>query len=273
MTGVMEEFRENGGFTLETFAELCDILDSIDLATVFDTGMMDKYLGALENLELGFDEATGVITANGAALQSLEDIQEVATQAKLKQTAQSLEADKASLQSQIYAVEAEIAANQALIEWLKGQTQATIALDEIKEQGQVAYTDTMGQAATLTAQQYQSMTSASSAWAESSITNAAKVGDAIKAAMTGNLGTGNLSTYLEGLISEMKWEDTGSAGQLELLTDDKGRVNREKAIAALEEYNKKGQNTINNLRAQMKSIEQMQNLLNKMSESNLSNLG
>lgn len=273
MTSVMEEFRENGGFTLETFADLCDILDSIDLATVFDTGMMDKYLGALENLELGFDAATGVITANGAALQSLEDIQEVATQAKLKQTAQSLEADKASLQSQIYAVEAEIAANQALIEWLKGQTKAEIDLDKIKEQGQVAYTDTMGQAAVLTAQQYQSMTSASSAWAESSITNAAKVGDAIKAAMTGNLGSGNLSTYLKGLISEMKWEDTGSAGQLELLTDKEGYVNREKAIAALEEYNKKGQNTINNLRAQMKSIEQMQNLLNKMSESDLSNLG
>ena len=273
MTSLMDEFRESGGFTLDTFTDLCDILDSIDLSTVFDTGMMDKYLGALENLELGFDAATGMITANGAALQSLEDIQEVATQAKLKQTADSLEADKASLQSQIYAVEAEIAANQALIDWLKGQTEATIALDEIKEQGQVAYTDTMGQAATLTAQQYQNMTSASSAWAESSITNAAKVGDAIKAAMTGNLGSGNLSTYLEGLISEMKWEDTGSAGQLEILADDKGRVDREKAIAALEEYNKKGQNTLNNLRAQMKSIEQMQGLLNKMSESDLSNLG
>ena len=269
----MDEFRETGGMTLDTFADLCDILDSIDLSTLFDIGAIDQYLGALENLELGFDATNGSITANAQAMQSLEDIQELATQAKLKQTAQSLEADKASLQSQIYAVEAEIAANQALIEWLKTQTTTSVKLDDIKAQGQIAYSDTMNQAVELTALQYQDMTSASSTWAEASITNAAKVGDAIKAAMTGNLGSGNMKTYLQGLVKEMDWSATGSAGQLEILAGKDGQVDVEAAIASLESYNQKGQNTIASLRAQMKSIESMQNLLTKMSESDLSRLG
>lgn len=163
MNGVMEEFRENGAISLDTFADLCDVLDGLDMATIFDTGMMDRYLGALDNLKLGFDETSGAITANAESMQTLEDIQELATQAKLAQTAASLEADKASLQSQIFAVEAEIEANKALIEWLKTQGDVEISLDTIKQQGQVAYSQTMQQAVVLTGQQYQDMTQASSA--------------------------------------------------------------------------------------------------------------
>ena len=273
MNSLIEEFNDAGGFTLETFADLCDILDGIDLASVFDTGKMENYIAALDNLELGFDAATGTITANGDALKSLQDIQMIATQAKLEQTAQSLEADKAALQSQIYGVEAEIAANNALIEHLRTCSDAELAIDKVKEKGQVLYNNTMQQAATLTAQQYQRMTEDSNSWATAGITNAAKLGDAIKAAMTGNLGTGNLTEYLNGLVSEIKYSSTGSAGVLEMSVDDSGKVDRDKAIAALQEYNAKGLNTISELRSRMKGIEQMQGLLRTMSNSDLSKLG
>ena len=273
MNQLMEDFNETGGFTLETFADLCDILDGIDLASVFDTGKMETYIAALDNLELGFDAATGTITANGEALKSLQDIQAIATQAKLEQTAQSLEADRASLQSQIYGVEAEIAANNALIEHLRTCSDAELAIDKVKQKGQVLYNNTMQQAATLTAQQYQRMTEDSNSWATAGITNAAKLGDAIKAAMTGNLGTGNLSEYLNGLISEIQYSSTGSAGVLEMTVDENGKVERDKAIAALQDYNAKGLNTISELRSRMKGIEQMQSLLRKMSQSDLSKLG
>ena len=272
MTSIMEEFRETGGLSLDTFGDLCDVLDNIDLAQVFDLGAMNKYLAALDNLELGFDATTGAITMNAGAMQSLEDIQELAAQAKLKQTAQSLEADKASLQSQIYMVEAEIAANQSLIEWLANQGDVEIELETIKKQAQVRYGKTLEQATLLTGKQYQDMTTASSTWATASITNAAKVGDAIKAAMTGNLGTANLSAYLKGIIKDMKWSSTGGAGTLEIMAED-GKVNATKAIEALKAYNAKGQNTISGLLAQMKGIEQMQLLLRKMSNSDLSKLG
>lgn len=274
MNSLIEEFNEAGGFSLDTFANLCDILDSIDLATVFDTGAMDQYLGALDNLELGFDASTGMITANGDALKSLQDIQMVATQAKLAQTAQSLEADKASLQSQIYGIEAEIAANQSLIEWLKTQTDTEVKLSDVKVQGEQYYTSAMQAAAVETGKLYQDMTSASKAWAEASMTNAAKLGNAIKAAMSGSLGTGNLSAYMDGLIDggDITYEKTGSYGQLQLMQKD-GKINVQAAIKQLEEYNQKGLNTIDKLRSQMKGIEQMQSLLTTMSKADLSKLG
>lgn len=277
MNNIMEEFNEEGGLSLDTFADLCDILDSIDLSTVFDTGMMEQYIGALDQLQLGFDAATGMITANGNAMEGLRQIQEVATKAKIQQTITTLETDKAALQSKIYGVEAEIAANNALIQWLQKQSDVEIEIDKVKEQGQVDYNNTMQQAATLTAQQYQDMTRASSKWAEAGITNAAMVGDAIKKAMTGELGQGNLKAYLDNLVSGFTYESTGSYNELLMLQkkNDKGKnvVNRDEAIKALQEYNKIGQNTINDLYSQMKSIDSMIGMMNSLKDADLSKLG
>lgn len=273
MNTLMEEFNESGGFTLDTFLDLCDILDSIDISTVFDIGAMDKYLHALDTLELGFDENTGAITANKDALMSLEEIQQVATQAKLKQTAQSLEADKASLQSQIYTIEAEMQANQALIDDLATKGDAEVDISELKVQGEQEYLNAMSQAASKSASLYQAMTANSSSWAEASIANAAKVGDAMKAAMTGNLGQGNVGSYLNGLVKQMKYVDTGSFAQIETLQDKNGKAKASDIVKRLQEYNAKGQNTIDNLKSQMKSIEAMQGLLNKMAGSDLSKFG
>ena len=277
MNNIMEEFNEEGGLSLDTFADLCDILDSIDLSTVFDTGMMEQYIGALDQLQLGFDAATGMITANGNAMEGLRQIQEVATKAKIQQTITTLETDKAALQSKIYGVEAEIAANNALIQWLQKQSDVEIEIDKVKEQGQVDYNNTMQQAATLTAQQYQDMTRASSKWAEAGITNAAMVGDAIKKAMTGELGQGNLKAYLDNLVSGFTYESTGSYNELLMLqkknAEGKNVVNRDAAIKALQEYNKIGQNTINDLYSQMKSIDSMIGLMNSLKDADLSKLG
>ena len=273
MNSIMEEFNEAGGLSLDTFTDLCDVLDSMDLSAIFDTGKMDQYIAALDQLKLGFDESTGTITANGAALQSLQDIQQAATQAKLQQTAQSLEADKAALQAQIYGIEAEIAANNLLIEYLGKQGDARIDIDTIAAQGQVNYNNTMQQAATQTAGLYQDMTAQSSAWATAAITNAASVGDAIKKAMAGELGTANLSAYLSDLVSNMQYKSTGSYAQLDVLKGSDGKVKASDAVAALQAYNSKGQNTINELYSQMKAIESMQGLLNTMSTADLSKLG
>lgn len=273
MNNVMEEFNEAGGFSLETFGDLCDVLDSMDLSAIFDTGKMDQYIAALDQLQLGFDASTGVITANGEALRSLQDIQQAATQAKLAQTAQSLEADKAALQAQIYGIEAEIAANNLLIDYLAKQGEARVDIDDIAKQGQIDYNNTMQQAATQTAGLYQDMTSQSSAWATAAITNAASVGEAIKKAMTGDLGTANLGAYLNNLVSEMDYKSTGSYVQLEAIKDKDGKVKATDAIAALQAYNVKGQNTIDELYSQMKAIDSMKGLLTTMSEADLSKLG
>jgi len=272
MNSLMDEFNEAGGFTLDTFLDLCDILDSIDIATVFDMGKMNQYLHALDTLELGFDENTGAITANKDALVSLEEIQQLATQAKLKQTAQSLEADKASLQSQIYTIEAEMRANQAIIDTYADKGDAMVELSEVEALGQNEYLSGLQQATEQSANLYEAMTRNSSAWAEASISNAAKVGDAVKAAMTGNLGQGNLKTYLQGITKEMAYKDTGSFSQIQSLGNGK-QAKASEIVAKLKAYNEKGQNTIDNLKSQMKSIEAMQGLLNKMAGSDLSKFG
>lgn len=91
--------------------------------------------------------------------------------------------------------------------------------------------------------------------------------------MTGNLGTGNLKGYLDSLVKGIKYETTGSYGVLQMNMDSSGKVKRDEAIAALKEYNARGQNSIDNLYSQMKGIEQMQNLLRSMSKADLSKLG
>lgn len=277
MNELMADFNEAGAFSLDTFLDLCNILDDLDLGAIFDAGQMNTYLAALENLNLGFDASNGMITANGEALKSLQDIQMVMTQAKLAETAQALEADKASLQAQIYMIEAEIDANQDLIDYLSKQGQASVDINTVKAQGEQYYATALQQAVTESTKLYSSMTSNSAKWAQASITNAAKVGDAIKAAMTGSLGTGNLSAHLAGLIDpakgDFKWEGTGGAGVLDVLKDGNNQINVADAIKALQDYNKKGANTISDLTARMKSIEQMQGLLKKLSVSDLSKLG
>lgn len=91
--------------------------------------------------------------------------------------------------------------------------------------------------------------------------------------MAGQLGTGNVNAYLKNLAAGMKYENTGSFGILEMNMNSSGKVNRDAAIAALQEYNSKGLNSINNLYSQMKGIEQMQNLLRSMSQADLGKLG
>ena len=56
-------------------------------------------------------------------------------------------------------------------------------------------------------------------------------------------------------------------------TDGDGEVNRLEAIKKLREHNSQGWKTIDKLYSQMKGIEEMQSLLRKMSEADLSNLG
>jgi hypothetical protein len=112
---------------------LCDVLGDIDLESLFDVEMMEEYIMAIQNLKLGFDESTGLITANGKAMNTLQDVMMSFAQAKLAQTAASLRADKEALQSQIWTIEAEIEANQGLIDYLNSITDETVSLDQIKE--------------------------------------------------------------------------------------------------------------------------------------------
>jgi hypothetical protein len=117
------------------------------------------------------------------------------------------------------------------------------------------------------------MTSQSSTWAAAAITNAVQVGEAIKKAMTGQLGKANLQQYLDGLISEMNYTNTGSYTQLDIIKDENGMVDVDTAIQTLLNYNLKGEETIKEITAKIKGLEAIQGLLNDMSKKDLSKLG
>lgn len=277
INSMMEEFDENGGITLDTFGELAEIMDSIDIGTLADSKQLDNFLGALDNLQLGFDETTGLITANGDAMESLRVIQEVLTKAKIAATKAQLQADRASLQSQIYTVEAEIAANKALIQYLAESGEETISLQDIQAAGNVAYTKKMGEMAEKVGQLYFDMTADSSSWSKASITNIAAVGEAVKKFLNGELNETNLKKYLNMRIGTeaFEWQYTGSAAVVEGLEPVNGKdlYNVQEVIDALTSYNAKGEETIKELYARMKYLDNLINMLDQIEKSDLSNLG
>ena len=277
INSIMDEFSENGGITLDTFGELATIMDSIDIGALADAKQLDNFIGALENLQLGFDETTGLITANGDAMESLQTIQEAMTKAKIATTKAQLQADRASLQSQIYTVEAEIAANDALIQYLKDSGQAEMSLKDIQAAGNVAYTKKMGEMSEKVGKLYSGMTKDSNSWATAAITNITQVGEAVKQFINGDLGKEDLTRYLKNLVNTeaFEWQYTGSAAVVEGLTPTNGKdmYNVQDVIKALEAHNDKGRNTVKELYARMKYLDNIIGMLDKIEKSDLSNLG
>lgn len=272
MNSIMSEFEENGGIALDTFADLCDILDDIDLAAVFDAGMMDEYLTALDQLNLGFDASTGYITAEGEAMQTLQDIQEIATKAEIQSQINKLEVRKASLQSQLAMIEAEMATNEALITYLAKAGDAEIEMDTLKTMANAQYAQNMGTASEKITGYYTTLTSNSSQWATASIENAAKVGDAFNKLATGELNSATASQYLKGIMKDVKFEGIDKSG-LEGLANGGDTVKASAALGALQEYQAQLGNTYSDITAQIKTIDGQISFLTKLKDMDLGKLG
>lgn len=272
MNSIMSEFEETGGITLDTFADLCDILDGIDLAAVFDAGMMDEYLTALDQLNLGFDASTGYITAEGDAMQTLQEIQEIATKAEIQSQINKLEVRKASLQSQLAMIEAEMATNEALISYLAQAGDAEIEIESLKTMANAQYAQNMGTAAEKITGYYTTLTSNSSQWATVAIENAAKVGDAFNKLASGELNSATAQQYLNGLMKDVSFQGIDKSG-LEGLANGGDTVKASSALGALQEYQTKLGNTYSEITAQIKTIDGQITFLNKLKEMDLGKLG
>ncbi len=278
VNSIIQEFSENGGITLDTFGELAKVLDDIDIGALANAKVLDDFIGALDQMKLGFDETTGLITANGDAMQSMQVIQAALTKAKIITTKEQLKADRAALYSQIYTVEAEIAANEALIDYLKDLEGDRVSLQNIQAAGNVAYTKKMGEMVTAVGEYYFAMTEDSETWSKAAINNTAQVAAAVKAFINGDLDETNLKRYLSNLVGSEKfeWQYTGSAAVVEGLepiegTDD--MYDKQKVIEALTKHNEKGRETIKDLYARVKSLDNMIDLLEQMENADLSKLG
>ena len=275
MNNILKEFNETGGMTLDTFMELADLMDGLDMESLFRTGMVDDYIKALDQLNLGFDASTGYITAEGGAMNDLQTIQEALTKAQILSTISKLENNKASLQAELDMVEVEKQGTDAAIAFLEQKGSGTVKLSEIESEANKVYIDGMNNAMKGSLASYRNMLKNNAEWAEASIKNAGKVGEAINKAMTGDLTEGELRDILNNIYQEAEWEGAEASGidQLVRDEDEKGKVDVQAALAQLREYRKQLDNNSNAILVKIKSLDTLIAGLHEMSTKDLSKLG
>ena len=143
---LMKDFNENGGLTLDSFKDLAKILDSINVEELYAVSDLDKginyvnqYIDALKNLDLAFSQNNGMITMNGEALKSLQQIQEIQTKAKIESMRNELIAKKTQVLAEIGYIDAQIAGVDAAISAITSAAGANIKASDIIDK---ANTDT-----------------------------------------------------------------------------------------------------------------------------------
>ena len=148
INSLIETFNDKGGLTLDEFKELAKILDGIDIEQLYavsdlDNGVnyVDQYVNALKTLNLAFSDNNGMITANKDALKSLQDIQEVATQAKIVAMRNELIAKKTQVEAEIGYIDAQIAGVDAAIAAVEAAAGSKLKASDIEDKANQATAD------------------------------------------------------------------------------------------------------------------------------------
>lgn len=153
INGLVEEFNENGGMTLDSFKELAGILDNIKLEDLYAVSELDKginyvdqYIDALDNLKLAYDANNGMITMNGESLQTLQQIQQAQAKAEITNMKNQLIAKKYQTKAEIAYIDAQIEGVKAALTMLetKSASELTAAdlTDAANKATQKSFTDT-----------------------------------------------------------------------------------------------------------------------------------
>lgn len=270
MNDVLADFAENGHISADNVTDFFEVLDNFEVSSM-NPDQINQYLSALDNLKIGYDAATGSITANGKALQSLQQIQEMQAQAEIEQTKQGLMVKAASLDAQIVMYQAQIDANNSVISQLEDNIGEQVELDKIKTMGDQAMVDANAKAAETIGNNYKALTQDSATWAEATIQNIAKVGDAFNALANNQISSQNAVSYVKNLVTETKWSGYESA-DLEGLSSN-GKIDAQTAIDALKERNKAIENSKNVLEAEKKKIFNQISLLDQIGTKGLGKWG
>ena len=274
LNDLAKSLAENGAWTLDEFTSLTEVLDSIDI-TKLDPTSLTKYTEALDNLNLGFDASKGLITAQGDAIKSLQDIQEIATKAQIAQTIDKLKVKNAELDAEIAFYDAEINANKATIDYLTDSTQTEVTLSKAKSLANIEYGKNQSKVDQALAITYDHMAEGSAQWATQTIDGVAAVGEAFNKLLTGQFTSiGQLKNEVWKAREKIKWQggtalDSTGFDEEQILTTEQ----REQAAAALRKYNQGLSNTRASLEAQKKNVEAQMIFLENLYNSDLGKLG
>ena len=180
MNEITSKFVENGGLALDEFTELAGIIDGIDLKALGQMGGngIDAYIDAIDKLNLSYDENTGLITMNGEALDTLQNIQEVQTKSKLAGMIAELKASRATTETQLAYIDAQIAATEAAMAATQADAGSTVTADQIKGKANDEFNKLFDESMKNITKEYQNDITNQGKWSTAILSNIGKVADA-----------------------------------------------------------------------------------------------
>ena len=189
MNKLVESLKENGGWTLEEFRELGEIMDEINANwDLLDSQTQDDYIAALQQMNFAYDEHNNLISADLNATQSLAQIKEAYAKAQIKNTINQLAAVRSELKVKLAAYNAEISATQHLIDTYDKETQGAISADDLKKESMNGYAKNAINADAALADVYHSMGTNATNMAAASIEGIGTMGELLNAIANGDYG-------------------------------------------------------------------------------------
>ena len=207
MNSIVKEFNDEGAISLDTFMDLADILDNMDIGALGQmeggTQYIDDMITALHNLDLAYDANNGMITMNGDALNSLRTIQEAQTKAKIASMIADLKASKASTETEIAYIDAQIEGAKAVLTTLEGRGNGQVKYAEVTEKANQAVEASMNESLSNILTNYQNDVTNNNTWKTTIIKNLADVSKAWNAYYTAvRNGTANVDELYQAAMSK-----------------------------------------------------------------------
>lgn len=285
MNDIIADFKDNGGMALDTFIELGEIIDKINLddLSAIDPSAIDNYINAIDQLNLAYDANSGYITMNGEALQSLQQIQELQTKSKIAGMIADLKASKATIETGLAYIDAQIAGTDAAIAAAEMSSSATTTADEIKGQADAAYSNFFDEAIGQITDAYQNDVDNQSSWVKATLENLNTAKEAwskyFTAVRNGSNGEdiSGVKIDAQSKTKNIEWEGKNAKSGIDWNnysgTIEKGSEKQEQLLADLKNYREKLVNSRKEQQALLELNTQEINLLNNMYNSDLSKLG
>lgn len=288
MNDIIGDFNENGAMTLDTFMDLADIIDSIDLDSLgkMDPTAVQDYINAIHDLNLAYDENNGYITMNGDSLKSLQDIQELQTKSKLAGMIADLKASRATTETQIAYIDAQIAATDAAIEAASISAGQTVDVDTIKAKADSEYNQVFNELMTGPngiATTYENDVNNQGKWSTAILKNIGTVADAWSKYFTGvkNQSITDLESIKDKANNilngeEVKWEGGNNSSGIDwdkYSTISGGSKEQTELLGKLNSYKERLENSKKSYQATLDLTNQEISLLENMYNSDLSKLG
>lgn len=276
MNDLVAQLAEKGGWTLEEFGQFAKVLDSINLDNL-DADQLDSFVNAIGNMNIGIDQSSGLITAQGDAVKYVREIQEQAFKAEIEEMKNNLQAKVIGLETEMALVEAEKKTNEQLMEWIVAQNQTELKLSDVKNQANELYQKNNQTVAKNLKTTYQEMSSDSVSWARISLTGIAKVGQAMSALAKGNYeffdknSAESLINQVQTMVSSVTWQ--GGTNALDALGTDDSLVKSANILTSLEAYNKSLTATIDNYKNTITAVQSKIAALANIASANLSKIG